>query len=141
MQALYQPNPYLNHLFVAEVPARELKGLMNTMMRKNNPEPPGFLIENYQKTDPQARVQLAKSAAEGLYDNEVEIMAQTNVPVTLMLGEEDQLVNLSYLLEIPGRGDLHSVVTIPKAGHLAPYENPGYFNNVLVRLLSPAPSV
>ncbi len=141
MQALYLPNPYLYHLFSATVPDREIIGLMNAMMRKTNPETPVFLIESCKNTDPQARVQLGKSAAEGQYDNEVEILAGTKVPVMLVLGEEDQMVNLSYLQEISKVNDLHQVVTIPKAGHMAPYENPAFMNKLLVGITAPQHSL
>lgn len=135
MQAIYLPNTYTGYLFAPEASPEDLKQLMNALMRKSNPDPPAFLLDDYEQTDPQVRVAVGMGAAHGLYDNEVEILAKTPVPVTIVHGEEEQLVNLDYLLQLPLRSGFHQVITIPEAGHMVAYENPVHFNRLLINLV------
>lgn len=137
MQAVYLPNPYTGYLFAAEAPQEELKQLAYAMMRINNPSPPAFLIENYRKTDPQARICVGRSALQNLFDHEVEILAKTSVPVAIVHGEEEQMVKLDYLRQLPLNEGLHQLIVVPEAGHMVPYENPVYFNDILKSLVSP----
>lgn len=134
MQGMYLPNPYISFMFAPEAPPEDLEQLMKAMMGKSDPDPPSFLLDNYLEADPQVRIAIGMGAAQELYDNEVEILANTSVPVTIVHGEEEQLVSLDYLLQLPMKAGLHRVITLPEAGHMVAYENPEHFNKVLFNL-------
>ncbi len=141
-QELYLPNPYLSYFFSPDAPAKELMGWSQAMMRKNAPQTaPSFLMESYRRTDPLVRMAVGAVVSQGLYDDEVEILADTSIPVTLVLGEDEQLINREYLHSIPKISGWPQVVIVPGAGHLVPYENPLFFNRMLVQLLSVEPTV
>ncbi len=133
----FLPNPHANCFFSADAAAAELREWAKTQFHGDAEQIPSFIEEDYRNTDPNLRIFLGANTLQGLYENEVQIIAETQVPVTIALGKEDQFISLSYLLSMPLKSTLHHVLVIPAAGHMAPYENPVFINNFLVQLLYP----
>ena len=84
------------------------------------------------KTDKTFRSTLAASVMQNKFGNEVKILEKLKVPVALLLGELDSLINLDYLrgLKIPNlyKGE---VQVIKNAPHLLHYTNFTEFNKIL----------
>lgn len=68
---------------------------------------PEFFFEDMRRTDGRAREALGICLGTGSYSDEVKIAAEFNKPLAIVHGEQDPVVNLSYIkgLSIPTRGD------------------------------------
>jgi len=90
------------------------------------------LIENIKRTDGTFREMLGQSALQGNYRDETDIVKSLSIPLAILHGDEERLVDKSYFdsLSIPAlwRG---AVQVIPGAGHLPNLEQPEAFNRLL----------
>ncbi|WP_050031913.1 alpha/beta hydrolase [Bradyrhizobium sp. LTSP857] len=93
---------------------------------------PDFLIEDFRRTDGNARACLGASAQSGGLVDEVEIVRNLKIPIAIVQGREEQIVDLGYLQRLPAptlwRG---TVQVINGAGHSPHWEQADAFNEML----------
>jgi pimeloyl-ACP methyl ester carboxylesterase len=93
-------------------------------------------VADIRRTDPRVRPSLFASMMGGAYRDEVEVLERTPMPVAILHGAGDQLVNLAYLqtLRLPTlwRG---AVQIIEGAGHSPHLESPAVFDRLLGELV------
>ena len=95
------------------------------------------LLEDYLHTDPAARLHLAQNIQAGRHLDELQVLQQSPVPVTLLRADHDPLVNPAYFDQLlPER----EVVTLHGAGHYAPLEQPGAFVERILHSLQGQPA-
>ena len=75
---------------------------------------------------------LGKSIQEGKINNEIEILQMSDIPVCIVTGEQDELINPEYLKSVQITKWKNKLITIPNAGHYPHIENPDVFNNTIV---------
>jgi len=97
---------------------------------------PAFYSQDVRRTDPRASISSLASFWPTRFPNEVEAIKKMTVPLAIIHGEREQLVNRLYLqsLKVPTlwRG---MIQIIPGAGHAASWDQPEYFNDLLGRFL------
>lgn len=100
---------------------------------------PDFLPEVIKGADPNSRKYLFDSAFNADYKDQTKVLSELNIPIALLHGEKDQLVNYAYLknLTIKNLWD-KEIIIISDSGHLLFYENPADFNTVLLGFLDHA---
>ena len=87
---------------------------------------------DFKQTDPMVREFLGKSIQEGKINNEIEILQMSDIPVCIVTGEQDELINPEYLKSVQITKWKNKLITIPNAGHYPHIENPDVFNNTIV---------
>ncbi|PKA98479.1 pimeloyl-ACP methyl ester carboxylesterase [Flavobacteriaceae bacterium MAR_2009_75] len=94
------------------------------------------LIASLSNTDPKFREGIGVSAANGEFSDEVEILRNARLPIAVMHGANDALVNADYIekLEIPylWKQKVHYIEGSTHSPHV---ENPSYFNQLLFQFL------
>lgn len=93
---------------------------------------PEIIISDIMRTDGKARECLCASSVKGAFKDEIGVMTGLSIPVAVIHGEMEQMINYAYLkkLAIPTlwRGDIQ---IIPGAGHMPQWEQPERFNSLL----------
>jgi pimeloyl-ACP methyl ester carboxylesterase len=129
IQDAFLPNPAMRLLLSPTLTAEQATAAVESMFRPGAEPPPSF-VEAVLKSDGQMRAQLAASTAER--KDAVETVAYMTVPLAIVHGAEDQLVNVDYIrsLKMPTlwRGE---VQVIEGAGHAPHWEQPERFNALL----------
>jgi len=78
------------------------------------------------------RLEMGKSIAGGRYRDEIEIVSGLSIPLAILHGENEQIVNLNYIEGIKTltlwRND---VQVVTGAGHAPQWEQPETFNRLL----------
>jgi pimeloyl-ACP methyl ester carboxylesterase len=95
------------------------------------------VVEKVKQLVQMASPEAIVSALQGMAQRSARfhVLQRLNVPILIVVGEEDTLTPLSAARQMIRRG-LHSQLqVIPKAGHLSNIENPGYFNQALLNFL------
>lgn len=90
------------------------------------------------EADPQFRSQLGNTIAhaEGM-GNEWKIIEEANVPVAILSGEHENLLNHHYITQIKPRDLFNdSVQIVPNSLHFPNLENPSVFNKLLEEFAS-----
>ena len=92
---------------------------------------PAQLTDDFYRTDPAVHRAINHMVEAGLYADETDIIRQSPIPVAIVIGEADQIMNIAYLqtLDLPlWRNSPH---LIPQAGHFLPWEQAEVVNKVL----------
>lgn len=93
---------------------------------------PGFVVEDFRRTDGNARACLSAVAQAGGLADEVEIVRNLKIPLAVVQGGEEQIVDLGYLQRLPAptlwRG---AVQIVAGAGHSTQWEKADAFNELL----------
>jgi pimeloyl-ACP methyl ester carboxylesterase len=129
MEDAFRPNPAMKLIFSPTLTEEQATAVVELLLRPGAEPPPSF-CEAILKSDGQMRAQLAASVANR--KDHVEIVAKMTVPLAVVHGAEDRLVNVDYIrsLEMPTlwRGE---VQVIEGAGHSPHWERPERFNALL----------
>jgi pimeloyl-ACP methyl ester carboxylesterase len=128
----FLPNPATQIGFSAEVDAAAARQYAESFLAPGSPVDPEEFVADILATDGQARSGIAGSLAQGRFRNETDVVTQLTVPLAVLHGEHEQLVNLEYLeaVSMPTlwRG---RVQVIPRAGHALHREAPDAFAALL----------
>jgi pimeloyl-ACP methyl ester carboxylesterase len=134
-QAFYA-NPAVSIGLTAGVTPDEARAYAACFTRPGSPLPLDEFVADILRTDGAARSGLSASIAEGRFRDQVAAVADLQRPLAILHGQDEQLVNLSYLqqLRIPSlwRG---SVQLIAGAGHAPHEETPGDFADLLEQFI------
>ncbi|MGB7394854.1 MAG: alpha/beta hydrolase [Pricia sp.] len=94
------------------------------------------IVLGIENTDPKFREGLGASVAHGELSDEAEILRETDIPIAILHGVDDALVNPDYIksLDIPGLWE-EKVHSVENSSHCPHIENPERFNQLLSRFL------
>lgn len=117
MSQAYLPNPDVRYLFTPETGQMAAEKVA-TIVAAPRDDPDPLVIEDYLRTDPTFRRVMGESLSRSSDIDDVSFIREAKIPVAVLSGEFDQIVNNDYLrsLDIPSawRG---SVQFIKGAGH------------------------
>lgn len=132
MAEAFLPHPAMAASFKAELTETEMDAYATAFFKPNTPDIPETFKADLRRTDGQARSGLASSIRPNGYRDEIEVAAHLTVPLAVLHGEQEQLVNATYIraLTMPTLWR-NEVQTIPDAGHAPHWEQPGQFNTLL----------
>jgi pimeloyl-ACP methyl ester carboxylesterase len=133
----FLPNPAMNIGFTASVGPAEAEAYAASFTAGRSE----LLIEEFTadilRTDGAARAGLFASISEGRFADEVAIVAALPMPLAILHGEHEALINLAYLqqLKIPTlwRG---RVQLVPGAAHAIHRETPEAFTGLLTQFIA-----
>ncbi len=110
----------------------EIAGWMETAFAPKFDLIPPFFLADFRKTDGAARGYLGASAQAGLFQDEVAIVRDLGIPLAIVHGAGEQIVDLDYLRRLSAptlwRGE---VQVIEHAGHTPQWEQAEAFDKLL----------
>ena len=130
------PNPLFPLMFKSDLSDEEVVAV-TTGFFKPGTQIPSFFYEDMRRTNGRARETLGLSVGEGKYTDEVTIVANLKKPLAIVHGENDTLVNLTYLKDlcIPNLWQ-SEIQIVPDAGHTPQWEQPERFNRLLMKFIT-----
>jgi pimeloyl-ACP methyl ester carboxylesterase len=129
------PNPAANALFTAHPSTKEIEQLLLTFFSKSHTSIPDLFFEDFLATDPNCRRYLSQSVMEGNHADEIQILQNSSIPIALIAGEEDKIINKEYFSNLAVPKWKEALQTIPQAGHIPQWENHEKFNDLLVEFI------
>lgn len=126
---LFLPNPDMVLMFKQDLSEEELAKYGKLIL---NEEEKDFLIEIIKQADPQFRTFISQSLADGKLSDEVAILQSSEIPVAILYGVDDPLINLNYLnkLSLPNIWK-NKILLFKNSGHSIQLDNPDKFNQTL----------
>ena len=98
-----------------------------------------YLLTACGRTDGRARKYMFDSLAAGRALDEVDIVAQSGMPIAILNGAAEPFVNVPYLNTLPYRSLFEGVLFVaPGVGHACFREAPHIFNPIFERFLATA---
>jgi pimeloyl-ACP methyl ester carboxylesterase len=129
--ATFLPNPAASIFFNADYIEENVQAFNDAAKSLTNPSLPDFVNDDFRKADKNCRSYLAKSVGENKLSDELGILQKTEMPILLVIGAEDQLIDKEYLKNIALNKWKNQVFEISKAGHCAQFENADGFNTLI----------
>lgn len=110
---------------------------VTTFFRPDIKEIPELFLEDIALTDGKARANLGTSITPGRYQDEIEIVGNMKIPLMIIHGQQEQLVNADYIagLKMPTLWN-REIQFITNAGHAPHWETPEKFNNLLMNFIT-----
>lgn len=132
MERAFQPNPAMAAGFTADLGDEAIEAYVGSFFRPGAPPPPAQFTTDVRRTDPLARAFLAEGIRPGGYEDELNAVANLRLPIAILHGEGEQLVNGDYLKSLTAPTLwCGSVQFIADAGHAPHWEQPQRFNVLL----------
>lgn len=137
LENAFLPHPSLSFGFTAELSKENMLAYVTTFFRPDIVEIPDIFLEDIALTDGRARANLGASITPGGYQDEIEIVGNIKIPLMIIHGEREQLVNADYIanLKIPTLWN-REIQFIPNAGHAPHWEIPEKFNSLLMDFIT-----
>jgi len=126
---LFLPNPDMGLLFKQDLSDEELTKYGRIILNNDKKD---FLIDIIKQADPQFRSFLPQSFASGKLSDEIAILKSSGIPVAILFGGDDPLINKDYLDKL----SLHNIwkkkiLPFKFSGHSIQLDNPAEFNRTL----------
>ena len=117
LQKVFLPNPNANNFFNDSVPPEDVEKLaLDCFYLRNMPDLEKFRSD-FENTKTPFRSTLMKKASEGAVRDEIECLKKTNLPVLIIFGKEDKVVNTGYLDTITFATWQNTIYKLEGAGH------------------------
>lgn len=125
----FLPNTAIPFLFQKQLTETEINLLSEAFTNIENKE---ILKNEIRSSDGNARSFLATSIPQGLFKNEIELIKNLSIPVAIIQGEHDSLINEQYInnLVIPTLWK-NKIQLIKNASHCPQLEQKNQFNTVI----------
>jgi len=139
MGEAFLPNPAMGVTFSEHIDREQAAAYVASFFKPGFADVPPFFLEDVMRTDGRARSNLRASFAPGGARDEVAVVGDLKVPLAVLHGGEEQLVNGGYFASIAmptlWRG---AVQVIPGAGHTPQWETPQAFDALLAAFIEEA---
>lgn len=129
IEEAYLPSKIMPLLFKKELTSTDVNVFTSNLTTENNFT---LLKSNIINCDSKFREHIAASITNGDMTDEVDKLEKSTIPIALVFGENDTLVNLNYIknLSIPGLWQ-EKIFIIKNAQHFPHLEKPEKFNTLL----------
>ena len=132
LDTAFLPNPAMPIAFKEKIDRADAAAFVAAFFRPGFTDVPSSFLDDALRTDGRARGNLGESIRSGEAHDECEAARNLKVPLAVIHGAQEQLVNGAYLntVSMPTlwRG---AVQTIPDAGHAPQWETPETFDALI----------
>ncbi|MBC7510499.1 MAG: alpha/beta hydrolase, partial [Ferruginibacter sp.] len=131
MSRLANQSADLKALFTDEVPEDKVVDYFNIASFSQNEKEKNLFVEDFFSVKNNFRSLLFGVLTDGLFQDEIKLVAQKGCPVCVVYGEDDKIINTGYLKDAAINLWNKTTYTIPSAGHLVNIDAPVAFNELL----------
>jgi pimeloyl-ACP methyl ester carboxylesterase len=130
----FLPHPTMRLIFSEHIDHEQAAAYVASFFKPGFADVPPFFLEDVLRTDGRARSGLAASSA---YRDEVAVARDVKVPLAVLHGADEQLVNGRYFASLAMPSLWRSAVqVIPGAGHTPQWETPQAFDALLAAFIA-----
>lgn len=130
-------NPLGSPIFFSdECDEDHIRTFFEQEIRSANREDINAHTEDFRQTRPPFRTALLQNAGIGQLSDELYLLEQSGVPVVLLFGQQDGLLQTGYLDAAPFQLWQNKVFKIPEAGHYCYNDQPEIINALIKEYLT-----
>lgn len=133
VEKFVKPGTHVGVVFTEDSDEKDVRLYAKETSLSEDEEDLTIFIEDYKRTDKTFRRFFAESIAEKNYSDEVKLIKQQNIPVLIVFGKDEHVINANYL----DNEDLplwrNEIFKIPGASHLVNIDQPAAFNELLAK--------
>jgi pimeloyl-ACP methyl ester carboxylesterase len=117
LQKVFIPQDSPTITFYNELNRTRVEDFFNAHLPNARKEDIENMVEDYLAVIPEFKPTLFKTAAEGKVSDEIALLKQTNFPVAVIMGQQDQIVDIHYLDQRPFKLWGDTVFKLNNVGH------------------------
>jgi pimeloyl-ACP methyl ester carboxylesterase len=133
LQSQIKNETHVHVVFQDEPDAAHLLAYVRETSVSTDPEDLEWFIKDFKAVQSPLRSMLAQSIAEGKFSDEVTLISESGLPVLLIFGEDEKIIETSYLDTSPINLWEDQIFKISGASHLVNIDQPMAFNQLLAR--------
>lgn len=131
LQKVFLPNPNAGLLFQDEIEQEELEKLARDFFFIGDAVELNRYTEDFLAVKAPFRSLLMKSFMQGKVTDQIALLQKSGVPLLVVFGGEDKIVNQDYLDDIDLTLWKDTIFQLPEACHFVHIDHPGQFNRLL----------
>ncbi len=136
LERIFPPSPLLPIAFKGDLSDEEKEVFVAAAY--NGGEMPPFGINDISRGDGSFRSHFGASIAAGIYADEAKFVANSSIPIAVVYGAEEKLLNVDFLKELTFKNLWRDEALIVAGGHAPFWSAPEDFNRVLLDFLDKA---
>lgn len=121
--------------FHDEVSEEKVRQFLFDILKSSTEEEIKLHTEDFYRAKPPFRSATIQSVVEGKLSDEIVLLKDQAIPVQLIFGKEDNLIQVNYLDEMPFAVWKNEIYKIPGAGHYVQSDQSEFFNQLLAEYL------
>jgi pimeloyl-ACP methyl ester carboxylesterase len=133
LQSLVKQGTHVHVVFQDEPDAAHLLAYARETSASTHPEDLELFMKDYKAVQSPFRSLLAQSISEGKFRDEVALISESGLPVLLIFGENEKIIETGYLDAAPINLWGDQIFKIDGASHLVNIDQPMAFNQLLAR--------
>lgn len=126
-----KPGTSVNVVFTEEAPADDVRRYAKEVMFNSDEAKSREFVDDYYRVKPHFRSILARSIQQAAYSDEISLLKKMEIPVLVIFGENERIVNPDYLDHPPFELWGQKVFKLAQASHLIHQDQPAAFNSIL----------
>lgn len=131
LEKIFMPSDTPSIFLYNETDDKTVSGFLHQHILPVHAEDIGNCIADYLNVSPDFKPALFKTAAEGKISDEILALKKINIPVCVIFGQEDKLVNIIYLDGLPFPVWKNQIFKLPGAGHWVNIDQSEMFNQII----------
>lgn len=135
MDKVFKPGTDSSLLFSDSATPESIAAFASIIQYHPTDEDKQVTIDDYNRVKPGFRPALMRTVMAGKLSNEPELVVQAGLPVLVLFGHEDSLVQTGYLDGAPFQLWKGQTFQLPGAGHASHVDQPGLWGQLLLEYL------
>ncbi len=133
-QDAFLPHPAVPLFFTPDLTEQQMEQLAKAIVAPGA-DHSAFFTSLFKKSDPLTRLTIKQSIGRGDYDDQLEALQSMTMPIAMVVGNSDQLINTDHLRQL-NLGLWQNGVQMITGGHTPFYEAPQGFNELLLSMVT-----
>lgn len=127
--------PGENISFHDNISEEKVRQSLTEILKSGNEEDINLHTEDFFLAKSPFRSALIQSVIQGKLSDEIALLKNRAIPVLLIFGKEDNLIQMNYLDQMPFAIWKNEIYKLPGAGHYLHNDQPEFFNQLLAEYL------
>jgi pimeloyl-ACP methyl ester carboxylesterase len=135
VEKIIKPGTHVGVVFTDDPDMQDVAQYARETSLSNEADDLQSFLEDFRLVKKPFRSGLAKSIAEKKYSDEIFILQEKNIPLLIVFGEDEKIVETGYLDDVALPLWQHTIFKIPGASHLVQVDQPKVFNELMKRFV------
>lgn len=130
LEKMMQPNTHVQVVFMDDAEEQDIKLYALETSASRNEEDIEAFLKDYHSVQKGFRSVLGESIQQGRFNDEINLLRKTNVPLLIIFGRDEKVIDPDYLDEIEIPLWQNQIFKIQGASHLVNIDAPEKFNEL-----------
>jgi pimeloyl-ACP methyl ester carboxylesterase len=131
VENIIKPGTHVNVVFTDVADENDVRSYAGETSLSKDEEDVQLFLEDYRAVKKPFRSSLARSIANKIYNDEILLLQQRNIPILIVFGEDEKVVENNYLNNVNLPLWKNKIFKISGASHLVHIDQPEAFNKLV----------